>query len=359
MRLTDSTTPVASTETPSLMDATPDRGLRSAGMRDLGPEVMARFRRVERRFLEATAARGYLEIRTPTLEPLHLFTAAGTLSPQALDRVYSFLDWDGWSGERVVLRPDATVAVARWYAEQGVAGPGGPSAAGVRRVAYVQPAYRFAAEGEREVWQCGAELFGAPAAEADGELLLLARDFLAALDLGPLSCEIAHAGVVRAIFAAAGLSPIEQTEAYDRMLDGDTGIDGVAARLAAAHPDAAAALRLLSTVQGGAAGYVGNLRAALLPGVPAAAGALDELEAAARVLDGAGVPYRVRAGTARSFEYYSGVTFRMSAGGHECLSGGRYDGLAETVGGVAAPGCGWAADLLRLAEVLGPEEARA
>ena len=326
------------------MDATPDRGLRSAGMRDLGPEVMARFRRVERAFLNTTAVRGYLEIRTPTLEPLHLFTAAGTLSPQALDRVYSFLDWDGWSGERVVLRPDATVAVARWYAEQG--------APAVRRVAYVQPSYRFAAEGEREVWQCGAELFGAPAAEADGELLLLARDFLAALGLGPLGCELAHAGIVRAIFAATGLSPAEQTEAYDRMIDGDAGIAEVASRLAAAHPDAAAALRLLSTVAGGASGYVGNLRAALLPSVPAAAGALDELEGAARVLDDASVPYRVLAGTARSFEYYNGVTFRMSAGGRECISGGRYDGLAETVGGVRAPASGWAADLLRLAERL-------
>ena len=53
----------------------------------------------------------------PLIEPLHLFTSAGTLSPQTLDRVYSFLDWDGWSGERVVLRPDSTIPAARLYAE--------------------------------------------------------------------------------------------------------------------------------------------------------------------------------------------------------------------------------------------------
>ena len=70
---------------------------------------------LRRTFLQTAAARGYEEIRTPTIEPLHLFTATSALSPQALDRVYSFLDWDGWSGERVVLRPDATVSVARWY----------------------------------------------------------------------------------------------------------------------------------------------------------------------------------------------------------------------------------------------------
>jgi histidyl-tRNA synthetase len=319
-----------------------DRGLRSNGMRDLGPAEMARFRAIEQTFLEATAAAGYGEIRTPAIEPLHLYTAAGTLSPQALDRVYSFLDWDGWSGERVVLRPDATVAVARWYGEQG----GGAEA----RVSYVQPVYRFAANGDREVWQCGVECFGAAAATADAELLLLARRALAALGLAEVTCDIAHAGLVRAAFAAAGLSATEQLEAYDRMLEGDAGLT---ADLVATHPAGAAALRLLSEVDGTSVGYVANLRAAMLPVIPSAAGALDELEAAARALEGAGVPFRVRAGTARSFEYYSGLTFSFSAGARECVSGGRYDGLAKTIGGVAAPGCGWAADILGLADILG------
>ena len=329
-------------ESPAAMEMTmPDQGLRSNGMRDLGPDDMARFRRIEARFLESAAAAGYREIRTPTIEPLHLYTAAGTLSPQALDRVYSFLDWDGWSGERVVLRPDATVAVARWYSEQG----GG----GVQRVSYVQPVYRFAADGDREVWQCGVELFGAGASTADAELLLLARDTLVAMGIGTVTCELAHAGLVRLAFAAAGLSATEQLEAYDRVLDGDAS---VTADLVAQHPQGAAALRLLSEVDGTSVGYVANLRAAMLPVVPGVASALDELESAARALEAAGVPFRVRAGTARSFEYYSGITFRFSAAGRDCISGGRYDGLAETIGGVAAPVCGWAADLLGLSEVL-------
>ena len=332
---------------PAPLNAPQNRGLRSNGMRDLGPGDMARFRHVEQRFLACTAAAGYREIRTPTIEPLHLYTAAGTLSPQALDRVYSFLDWDGWSGERVVLRPDATVAVARWYGEQGVAPAG--AAPPVLRVSYVQPVYRFAADGEREVWQCGAELFGAEAATADVESLLLARDTLAAMGIADVSCDLAHAGLVREAFAAAGLSAAEQLEAYDRMLDGDAG---VTADLVATHPQGAAALRLLSEVDGTSVGYVANLRAAMLPVMPGAAAALDELERAARALDGAGVPFRVLAGTARSFEYYSGLTFRVTAGGRGCISGGRYDGLAETIGGAEAPGCGWAANLLGLADLL-------
>ncbi len=319
--------------------AVPDRGLRSNGMRDLGPEEMARFRAVERTFLEVTAARGYREVRMPTIEPLHLYTAAGTLSPQALDRVYSFLDWDGWSGERVVLRPDATVAVARWYGDQ--------AEPGVQHLSYVQPVYRFAADEDREVWQCGVECFGAPAAQADAELLTLAKTFLDGLGIDA-TCEIAHAGLARAAFAAAGLDAAEQQQAYDRMLEGDPDL---AADLAARHPDTAAAVRMLAEVDGNAAGYIANLRAAMPALIPGADAALADLADAAAALDAAGVSYRVRAGTARNFEYYTGLTFRFVADGRTVLAGGRYDRLSETLGGTPAPACGWGADLLRLTGV--------
>ena len=333
----------AATEEPPM----PDRGLHSPGMRDVGPAEMRRFRAVERRFLDAVEGAGYLEIRTPTIEPLHLYTATGTLSPQALERVYSFLDWDGWSGERVVLRPDATVAAARWYADAVRAG-----GASTARVAYVAPVYRFAVDGDREVWQCGVELFGPAAAEGDAELLTLGATFLRGLGVGDLTVDLAHAGLVRAAFAAAGLPAAQQVEAYDLMLEGDAG---VTERLAQAHPDQAASLRLLTGVDGASVGYIQNLRAAMLATVPAAAGPLDDLARAATALDGAGVPYRVLAATARNFEYYSGVTFRFRQGAgveaRALLAGGRYDGLTQTLGGAAAPACGWGADLLRLAEV--------
>ena len=70
------------TETDNRPAASRAEALRSRGMHDIGPDEMRRFRRVEARFLEVTAAGGYQEIRTPTVEPLHLFTSAGALSPQ-------------------------------------------------------------------------------------------------------------------------------------------------------------------------------------------------------------------------------------------------------------------------------------
>jgi histidyl-tRNA synthetase len=316
-------------------------GLRSRGMRDLGPREMRAFRAAERRFLDTAARHGYEEIRTPTIEPLHLFSGAGGLSPQLLDRVYSFLDWDGWSGERVVLRPDSTLPAARLYEST-------PGVAGLpARLCYVQPVYRFApGEGEREIWQCGVELFGVPAPEGDVELLALAREFVAALGLGAPAFELAHAGLMRNVLAANGLDPAAQLAAYDRLLGGDTA---VVEELCRERPAQEPALRVLFDVEGGGAGYLANLRGALLQAVPAAAAALDELGAAVAALDAAGCAYRILPGTARNFEYYTGVTFRLRAGGVECLAGGRYDGLGQGADGVTVPASGFGADLLRLA----------
>ena len=321
--------------------AAPASDLRGHGMYDLGPDEMRRFRAVEARFLEVAARAGYREIRTPTVEPLHLFTGAGTLSPHMLDRVYSFLDWDGWSGERVVLRPDSTLPAVRWHEEHA----GGDPA----RLSYVQPVYRFAPDdGQREQWQCGVELFGLAAPEGDAELLRLALDLLTGLGLAGVRFELSHSGVARAALGAAGLDRAGQLAAYDRLLDGDAG---AIAELVVVNPEQAGVLRVLFEVDGGGEGYLANLRAALAA-VPEAEQPIAELEAATGALAGAGSAFVVAPASARSFEYYTGVTFRAFAGDTECLRGGRYDGLAETIGGTPVPASGFAADLLLLATLV-------
>jgi len=148
--------------------------LRCRGMHDLSPDEMTRFRHIETVFRSVCEGWGFREIRTPVIEHLHLFTTAGTLSPQMLGRVYSFLDWDGWSGERVVLRPDATIPAARLYWEH--------FAGEVAKLFYVENIFRFAAsEEQREVWQCGAELIGDTWPLGDVEALAVVRSELARL----------------------------------------------------------------------------------------------------------------------------------------------------------------------------------
>ncbi len=139
------------------------------GMRDWLPADMARFRAIEDAFRHGCAAYGYEEVKPPTIEYLQLFTALGTLTPAMVGRVYSFLDWDGWTGERVVLRPDSTIPVARLYVEN--LSPRVPS-----RLFYVTNSFVFEETGtkQRERWQCGAEFIGGAPIVADVEMVLLA-----------------------------------------------------------------------------------------------------------------------------------------------------------------------------------------
>ena len=95
------------------------------GFKDLTPDDMRAFRLVEDTFRDCCIGWGYDEIRTPTIEYLYLFTSAGTLTPNMLGKVYSFLDWDGWSGERVVLKPDGTIPTARYYIDNSKSGLAG------------------------------------------------------------------------------------------------------------------------------------------------------------------------------------------------------------------------------------------
>lgn len=316
---------------------------RSRGMRDLLPDEMDRLRAVEDAFGAACRAWGYREIRTPVIEPLHLFTSAGTLSPQTLDRVYSFLDWDGWSGERVVLRPDSTIPAARLYAERLDGGR-------VAKLFYSQNIFRFTDDGSsREEWQCGVELMGDTGARGDVELVLLALEALRPLNLPDVTVRLSHAGIVRAVLAAAGMTAEEQSAAYDRLLDGDMHVvDEVEERL----PQLNAPLRMLFEVEGAGSGYIANLRGPLTAAIPALAPALDDLAFVVAALEARGVAPQIKAVLARSFEYYSGLVMRLEIDGQRVIAGGRYDELIGLVGGKPVPASGFAVYVSPLIEML-------
>jgi histidyl-tRNA synthetase len=322
---------------------------RSRGMRDLLPDEMDRLRAVEDAFASVCRAWGYREIRTPVIEPLHLFTSAGTLSPRTLDRVYSFLDWDGWSGERVVLRPDSTIPAARLYAERLDGGR-------VAKLFYSQNVFRFTDDGSsREEWQCGVELIGDTGARGDVELVLLALDALRPLRLPDVTVRLSHAGIVRAVLAAAGMTAEEQSAAYDRLLDGDMSVvDDVEARL----PRLNAPLRMLFEIEGAGSGYIANLRGPLTGAIPALAPALDELGFVVAALEARGASPLIKAVLARSFEYYSGLVMRFEIDGRRVVTGGRYDELIGLVGGRRVPASGFALYVSPLIEML-PAEPRA
>lgn len=305
---------------------------RCRGCRDLVPEQMLKFRLAESVFIDTALKWGYEEVRTPTLEYLHLFTATGTLTPGMLGQVFSFLDWDGWSGERVVMRPDGTIPIARLYTDS-------LADREVARLFYVVNTFLFEEKpgSGRERWQCGAELIGGNGSLADAELARMALETLELLGLEG-RIKISHSGVIQAVLSQLEPSPEARHKLFDDILDGN---ESVMSRLAESNPELLAGLKTLLGVTGTSSNYLSNLRSLFGYSAELEAAAGD-FAAALDMLDDVGVPYEIDLASGRGFEYYTGVIFHLSVNGTTVGGGGRYDNLIALMGGAPKAAAGFA-----------------
>ena len=230
------------------------------GSQDLSPAEMTRFRFIEGVFRDCCLKWGYKEVRTPTLEYLYLFTSAGTLTPNMLSKVYSFLDWDGWSGERVVLRPVGTIPVARLYVENSAQKE-------LARFFYVTNVFVFEETGKenRERWQCGVELLGNAEITSDIEIIMLAVEILHSLGISGIEIKLSHAGMLKALIKELKLNPDEETKLLTQLLDGNWQ---VLKKTKAVNSDVKRLLSLLLDLRGKSSGFLENLKA--LPQIPKA-----------------------------------------------------------------------------------------
>jgi len=183
------------------------------------PGDMERFRKIEETFRRICLRHGFGEVRTPVIEKLHWFTGAGILSPDMMHKVYTFLDWDGWSGERVVLRPDNTVPVCRLFSQY-------LKKEKQSKLFYIEDVFRYddvTRTGGRHC-QLGVELLGnySNPPVRDVEVLLLLFDFLSEAGLGKARVVLGHAGVLRAYLKTLNLTKEEEAEAFDLLLEGRT-----------------------------------------------------------------------------------------------------------------------------------------
>jgi histidyl-tRNA synthetase len=316
------------------------------GARDLLPKDIEAFRYIEDVFRKSCLSWGYQEVRTPTLEYLHLFTAAGTLTPSMLGKVYSFLDWDGWSGERVVLRPDGTIPVARLYIENLPQNE-------IARLFYITNVFAFEETGKenRERWQCGVELIGSDKPASDIELMLLALETVQKLGISDIQVQLSHAGVLKALLDELSLSPEDEVKLLDQILDGNWQVltevkskDSEIGRLVSSFLD----------LQGKTSGFLENMKA--MPQIPIdLKAALDNFAEITALLDALGCRYQIDITSTRDFEYYTGLCFQLSAKGQKIGSGGRYDNLIPLIGGQKTPACGFALYLESLGNLIQPK----
>jgi histidyl-tRNA synthetase len=308
---------------------------------------MVRFRLIEGAFRDCCLKWGYQEVKTPTIEYLHLFTSAGRLTPSMLGKVYSFLDWNGWSGERVVLKPDGTIPVARLYIE---------SKAGeeLARFFYITNIFIFEETGRktRERWQCGVELIGVNSPLADVELISLALEILQRLKVEGIELRLSHAGLIKVLLAGLGLSPEEQTKLFEQILEGNRE---ALLKIKSQRPELENILSSLLNLRGQSPGFLENLRGLVAQSLPEIEPHLDNFINIVSLLKALGYSYQIELASSAGFEYYTGVIFQLFAGEEKIGGGGRYDDLIPSMGGGDVPASGFALYLDRLLKLVKPE----
>jgi histidyl-tRNA synthetase len=314
------------------------------GMQDLLPEDMLRFRRVEDTFRTCCRNWGYQEVRTPTLEYLYLFTATGTLTPSMLSKVYSFLDWDGWSGERVVLRPDGTIPVARLYIDN-------LSGLQLARLFYVTDIFAFEGTGKenRERWQCGAEFFGGAKFAPDVEIILLAEEVVRRLGIRNVKLQLSHAGLVKALLKEFKLSPTEEAKMTDRILEGNWQ---ALTKAKSTSPEVDRLMAALLGLTGKSSSFLHNVRASFPKASRDFKSSLEDFLSITTLLDNLGCSYEIDIAAIHGFEYYTGICFQFLAAGEKMGGGGRYDRLVPLMNGEGVPACGFALYVDRIMKLL-------
>jgi histidyl-tRNA synthetase len=315
------------------------------GARDFLPADMEKFRQVEDAFLNTCLNWGYSEIKTPTLEHIHLFTQAGTLTPAMLGRVYSFLDWDGWGGERIVLRPDGTIPTARLYIENMPENK-------IARLCYVTNVFAFEETGTeaREKWQCGVELIGDEGPTSDAEIIALALEALKPLGIEKTGIKLSHAGVLKALIEELKLAADDREALLEEILEGNwQAFSGVKSK----NKSILSAISALMELKGSSSGFLANLEA--MPSISLnLRREIRKFSAVTELLDVLGYKYDIDFTSIKGFEYYTGVCFKIRASGKKICSGGRYDNLVALVGGKSTPACGFAFFLDEIARLVKP-----
>ena len=149
------------------------------GMRDILPEEVWKWQKVEKIFIEMCELFGYREIRVPILEYKNLFVRGiGSSTDIVMKEMYEFKDK---KGREVALRPEGTASVVRAYIENQIY-----NREKISRFYYYGPMFRYDRPQKgryREFYQFGVEVFGGKNSYFDGEVILLLNETLKKLEI--------------------------------------------------------------------------------------------------------------------------------------------------------------------------------
>ncbi len=297
------------------------------GTRDILPPSSAVWNRVEAAAREVFRRYNYREIRTPILEETALFArGVGEETDIVSKEMYTFEDRDGSS---LTLRPEATASVMRSYIENRL-----DQRPGLKKLYYIGPMFRRERPQKgryRQFFQIGAEAIGSESPLADAEVIEMVLEVLKQTGLSGYKLYLNSVGDhnCRPQYVAllmASLKDVAGQLCGDCQRRADTNPLRV---LDCKVPEDQPLIDALPSIQDH---LCVDCRAHF-----------DSL--CASLLD-RGIEYQIVPRMVRGLDYYMRTTFEVV---HEALGaqnsllgGGRYDGLAESLGSsVPAPGIGF------------------
>jgi histidyl-tRNA synthetase len=276
---------------------------------------------------------GYRRIETPTLGDLSLFVrATGEATDIVQKEMYAFRDQ---GGDDLALRPEGTAPVMRAYFQHGMNRLPQPV-----KLFYIERMYRREAPQRgrlREHHQFGCEAIGSPDPLVDVEMLALLHQFYLELGLseftlhlnsmGDKSCRPAYLQALTTYLEGrrGELAPLDR-ERLDR-----NPLRVLDTKEARSHDVVAGAPSILDYLCEDCRNHWNAVRAGL-----------EALE----------LEYQIDPSLVRGLDYYTRTVFEYQSayeGAQSALGGGgRYDGLAETIGAQPTPGIGFGCGLERV-----------
>jgi histidyl-tRNA synthetase len=312
------------------------------GTRDILPPASAVWNHVETAAREIFRVYNYHEIRTPIFEETALFArGVGEDTDIVTKEMYTFEDRDGSS---LTLRPEATASVMRAYIEHRL-----DQIPGVKKFYYMGPMFRRERPQKgryRQFYQIGAEAIGSESPIVDAEVIEMVVGILqrAGLDdfhllinsVGDAKCRPAYIDALKEMLR--DLAPQMCSDCQRRAETNPLRV------LDCKVPEDQPIIETLPTI-------LDHL----------CSDCDEHFKAVRSYLDSARIAYEVRPRLVRGLDYYMRTTFEITHGAlgaqNSVLGGGRYDGLAESLGSrVPAPGIGFSIGEDRL--VMSVESAR-
>jgi histidyl-tRNA synthetase len=307
------------------------------GTHDLLPPESLKWGALVRLAMETFARAGYQPVDTPMFEATEVFErGVGETSEVVGKQMYTF---DDRGGRSLTLRPEGTAPVMRAVLEHLVTR--GALPAPPVKLAYAGPMFRHEQPQKgrmRQFFQVGIEAIGSEMAAVDAEVIETGAAFLAALgaETNVLLNSIGH--------------PDESCRGEFQRVLGE---------FLRSHESSLAEIDRERTTSNPMRTFDSKERATIevMKGAPLITDHLCEdcrshFDEVRGLLDDLGVAYELDSRLVRGLDYYTRTAFEFKApslGAQDTvLAGGRYDGLAESLGGPRLPGIGFASGVDRL-----------